>query len=345
MGMVRSGDIQYKLEEINNILGKKYVQEHPEKKRDWRTYESEFSQRIKTAMEELDPLISKAVSIMHIERPGHPHSLSLCQRVKLILIKQLVGKSNRMFANMLDIFSMLSGIDISYKTIERLYSYNDIVMARFNLHVLLLKNKDITNADATGDGTGYSLTVKKNYETYAQGLKDLAKENKEIGNKDHKDKKTKGHRKRLFAYSFSIMDLRTRMYIASGTSMKSERNAYDNAMRIINKIGINIDTIRLDRYYSSLSYVDKLGNTKVYIIPKKNSTLRGTHKWKSIIREFVNDTMNYLEKYHQRSNSESGFAADKKMLGWNMAQRRDDRINNALLCTNVWHNLFNMGRY
>ncbi|AGO60105.1 ISNCY-like element ISFac3 family transposase [Ferroplasma acidarmanus] len=346
MGLVRSEDIQYKLEEINNILGKKYVQEHPEKGRNWRTYESEFSRRIKTAMKELDPLIEKAVSIMHIaKRPGHPHSLLLAQRVKLILIKQLVGESNRMFVNMLDIFSMLSGIDVSYKTIERLYSDNEVVMAIFNLHVLLLKNKNIANSDATGDGTGYSLTVKKNYESYAQRLKDLAKENKEIGKEEHKDKKSKGHRKRLFAYSFSIMDLRTRMYIASGTSMKSERNAYDNAMRIVNKIGINIDSIRLDRYYSSPSYVDKLGDTKVYIIPKKNSTLHGSHKWKSIIREFLNDTMNYLEKYHKRSNSESGFAADKKMLGWNMAQRRDDRIGNALLCTNVWHNLFNMGRY
>ncbi len=114
MGMVRSEDIQYKLEEINNILGKKYVQEHPEEDRDWRTYQSEFSQRIKTAMKELDPLIGKAVSIMHIvKRPGHSYSLSLDQRVKLILIKQLIGKSNRMFVNMLDIFSMLSGIDVS----------------------------------------------------------------------------------------------------------------------------------------------------------------------------------------------------------------------------------------
>ena len=56
---------------------------------------------------------------------------------------------------MLDIFSMLSGIDVSYKTIERLYSDNEVVMAIFNLHVLLLKNKNIINSDATGDGTGY----------------------------------------------------------------------------------------------------------------------------------------------------------------------------------------------
>ena len=64
--------------------------------------------RIKTAMKNLDPLIQEAVSsIKIIPRPGHPHSLTLEQRVKLILVKQLVGESNRMFANMLAVFSML----------------------------------------------------------------------------------------------------------------------------------------------------------------------------------------------------------------------------------------------
>ena len=41
------------------------------------------------------------------------------------------------------------------------------------------------------------------------------------------------------------------------------------------------------------------------------------------MKEFVENTMSYLEEYHKRSNSESGFAADKKMLGWNVAQRRE----------------------
>lgn len=58
--------------------------------------------------------------------------------------------------------------------------------------------------------------------------------------------------------------------------------------------------------------------------------------------EFVKNTMQYLEQYHKRSNSESGFAADKKMLGWGIAQRREDRINCAQICTGLWHNLFNL---
>jgi len=126
--------------------------------------------------------------------------------------------------------------------------------------------------------------------------------------------------------------------------MKSEKGAYDRAMDLLSSIGVGMDSIRLDRYYSSPSYMDKLGNTKVFVIPKKNATLNGSQKWKNTMRDFVENTMPYLEQYHQRSNSESGFAADKRMLGWSIAQRRDDRIDSALFCTGVLHNLFNMGR-
>ncbi len=31
------------------------------------------------------------------------------------------------------------------------------------------------------------------------------------------------------------------------------------------------------------------------------------------------------------------------MLGWNITQKRDERIDNVLFYTNVCHNLFNMG--
>jgi len=54
--------------------------------------------------------------------------------------------------------------------------------------------------------------------------------------------------------------------------------------------------------------------------------------------------MEYLEQYHQRGNSEAGFVADKKMLRWGIAQRREDRIDSALFCTGLWHNLFNLNR-
>jgi transposase len=78
------------------------------------------------------------------------------------------------------------------------------------------------------------------------------------------------------------------------------------------------------------------------LIPKKNATVKGSWKWKETMIEFVKDTMRYLEQYHKRSNSESGFSSDKKMFGWGIAQKRDDRIDCANVCTSLWHNLFNL---
>jgi len=70
---------------------------------------------------------------------------------------------------MFEIFSMVSGIDISYKTVERLYLNELVMMALHNMQVLSLK-KGIRESDATGDGIVYSMTV-KNYESYAQNLR------------------------------------------------------------------------------------------------------------------------------------------------------------------------------
>ena len=61
------------------------------------------------------------------------------------------------------------------------------------------------------------------------------------------------------------------------------------------------------------------------------------------MKEFVENAMPYLKQEHQRGNSVTGFAADKKIPDWNTAQRRDGRIDNALFCTGVWHNLFHKG--
>ena len=81
-------------------------------------------------MKALDPLIHEAASTTRVTKPkfGKPDSITLEQKVELLLVKQLVGKSNRTHANMQDVFSMLSGIDVSCKTIERLHSDKDVMM-------------------------------------------------------------------------------------------------------------------------------------------------------------------------------------------------------------------------
>mgnify|MGYP001611632424 FL=1 len=334
---ITTKEVRETVDMLDEII-EEYKEKTPSKKRDWRTYEQRLAKRIKEAIRELEPLIDEAVSSIKIvngETRGRPSELTLKQKVILVLIHRLVGKSNRGMSCMLAIFCLLSDVDVSYKTVERLYSEELVIMALHNLHVLVLRRKDVKNVNGTGDGTGYSLTIKKHYATEAQKLKDKLKSTSK-----------KERKKKQFAYCFKLMDIDTHMYITYGTSFKSENEAYQQALDMLKKLNLNIslDSIRLDRYYSKQQYVKQLdenfANIKIYLIPKKNATVNGTWKWKRMLYEFTGKTQEYLKEYFQRNHSEAGFSEDKQRFGWKLNQKREDRIDTAIFCNLIWHNLF-----
>ncbi|MEM5793314.1 MAG: ISNCY family transposase, partial [Candidatus Aenigmatarchaeota archaeon] len=116
------------------------------------------------------------------------------------------------------------------------------------------------------------------------------------------------------------------------------------ARNMVKDMGISVKSIRLDRYHSHQSIINEFNpNTKIYIIPKKNSTIKGLPKWKEILKNFVTNTFSHLNEYYKRNNSESWFSVDKRMCGWKVWQKREDRIETALLCKGIWHNLFLIG--
>ncbi|HIH22645.1 MAG: hypothetical protein A3A72_02390 [Deltaproteobacteria bacterium RIFCSPLOWO2_01_FULL_38_9] len=333
-------DVAEKLKDIDEFLLEDYRKKHPDGKRDWRTYEEQYALRIKEAMKQLRPLVDEAVDTIQIApAPGRPHELTLKQRVLLLLLHRLFGESNRMMTSMLAIFSVLSDIDVSYKTIERLYSDEEVDMALHNLHVLILKKKGVKDIDAAGDGTGYSLTISKHYATETQKRGERMKE-AETQQPENKEGKTV----QAFVYSFKLIDIKTRMYVAQGTSMKSEKEAYEKAMKMIASTDIKLNSIRLDRYYSCAYYFDGFSrDTKIYVIPKKKTRMRGNWNWKRTLIDFVKNTEGYLEQYYLRETSENGWSVDKRRFGWEIAQRRNDRIDTADFCTAIWHNLFEIG--
>jgi len=141
------------------------------------------------------------------------------------------------------------------------------------------------------------------------------------------------------------MDIQTRRYIAYGMSFKSEKEAFLSAIKMLKEMGtkINIESLRLDRYYQQayVEYLEKqLGKVTFYIIPKKNATVKGSWEWKRMLYRFVHDIKGFLKEYFQRNQSESGFAEDKKRTGWRLGQKRPDRVNTAIVLTGVWHNLY-----
>jgi transposase len=104
--------------------------------------------RLKGAIRNLEPLINEAINIEIHRGPGRPLGLDLKHSVTILLTKELIGKSNRSMASMLDLFSLLSGIDVSYKKVEILYSNYDVSLAIQNLHMLILREKGVKKINA-----------------------------------------------------------------------------------------------------------------------------------------------------------------------------------------------------
>jgi len=333
--LIKTKDVREVTKILDDII-EHYKATTEEKKRDWRTYEQKFAERVKTAMRELSPLIEEAIASFKVykgETRGNKSSITLKQKVILLLLKHLFGRSNRSMANMLVVFSLLTDVDVGYKTLERLYSDPEVIVTLHNLHQIMLKKKGVEQANCGGDGTGHSLTIKKHYASEAQKLKEKVKLTKHCSNS-----------KKMFVYSFAMIDLKTRMYIAYGTSIKSEKETLVQAIKMAKELDIKIKKIRLDKYYSCQKYVRLLEEAfkgiEVVLIPKKNATLKGPWKWKNMLHDFVLDPFSYLEDYFQRNQSESGFSEDKKRTGWKIMQKRDERIDTAYFCTVLWHNLF-----
>lgn len=329
MAQLREKHIHDKLRELESFLLEQYKKEHPQKEKDYAEYEKEFKRRFRRAMDNLNPLIEQATANLKFYRArGDKPTLKVDQRLRLLLLSQLAGKSNRMMAYTTRLFSLITGIDRSYKTIERLYSDPEVEVALFNLWVLILKRKKVREVDTTGDATGFGLFISKHYSSYAKKLKEKAKDSE--------------FTKKAFVYKFSLMDLKTKMYVCSGTSLVSEAKAFHKAMDMLKELDIKIKSVRLDRYYSFPCYAKLFPGAKFYIIPRKDAKPGNGTEWLHALQSFVWDTMNHLEEYFKRENSESGFGADKKMFGWRVRQRREDRMDTALFCRDIWHNLFRL---
>jgi transposase len=331
---------------LDDII-EEYKVASPASERDWRTYEQRVANRLRTAFNELNPLVQDAVHSLRFskgEMRGAKPKLTLEQKVFALLLKHLIEKSNRDMSFMLVVFQWLSHIEVSYKTIERLYSDLEVILVLYNLHALMLQRKGIRHVDCSGDGSGYGLCVRKHYATEAGKLKDKMKT---VSGQKAKNNGKKKRKKALFVYSFVLMDIRTRMYIAFGKSFKSEKEAFLSAIKMVKelKLDIVIDSLRLDRYYQqgSVKFVEKeIGKMRFYIIPKKNATIRGSWQWKRMLHQLVHDTEGFLTEYFQRNQSESGFAEDKRRTGWQLGQKRSDRVNTANILTGVWHNLYRL---
>lgn len=136
--------VQLRNKSLKKVLKKldieieKYKEDNPwEDKRDWKTYEEELYNRILQAIYGYEIFIDRAIKTLNINDEyvfGRPPTLKTKQKCILLLLKQLIGKSNREMALLTLVFSALNNLHISYKTIERLYSDNKVALVFKQLH-------------------------------------------------------------------------------------------------------------------------------------------------------------------------------------------------------------------
>lgn len=273
-------------------------------------------EKVKQRLERLHEYIGQAASFVKVTKTRGPEKeLDLVQRTTLFLFARLMNKSNRDMEEILILLQLLFGTPVSYKTIERLYSDEDVKLVLHNLFQLLLKDENISGS-MTGDGTGYSVTVTKHY-------------------RSNPSKKGKGYR-----HIFRLMDIATGMYVGVGYSCVSEMQAFHKALEMTKSFGIRIDTLRLDKYYSSRKVLKLFGeDVSVFVIPKKNISVIGL-EWSRVIRNIMAAPFVYLKNYFKRNLSESGFSSDKRRFGGLIRQKLEDRQNMAMFAIGLLHNLF-----
>jgi transposase len=327
--MLTNKQLREKISILDELIDK-YNSSKKNSERDFSKYESEYLQRLKQAITFFQSLTRKAIELTTFVKNnvGRPEKLTLEQRVKILLIQRYMQRSNREMSEMLLLFTYLQGIEISYKTIERLYDDERIKIILFNMNSLIHRELNLSKSNCTGDGTGFMLSIKEHYATIAQKLKEKGKIN---------------NRKRKKFYSFTLMDIDKRIYLSYGVSYKSEKDAYNKAISMLSRTKINLDSIRLDRYYSGKNLVKSLNQQfkgiKCYLIPKKGSIVRGSMPWRKMLSEFCNNTLQYFQEYFKRNQSESAFSEDKRRFGWRIPQKIESRIDSAYFSIFTWHNL------
>ena len=201
------------------------------------------------------------------DHTGRPPKVTPEQKVVMLLLKEIFSLSNRKMSGLLSLFGPLTDIDICYKTVERAYSSLPVRLIIHNMFVLLASG---AGGNLTGDGTGYSLSITRHYRSMRENSNGNCMET----NPDH----------RLFVYAFAILDLGTKLYVAYGVSMKSEKDAYRDALRMLDITLTDAGSIRLDQYYCTQYTLDDFSEgTKVFVIPRRNTTISGPPAWRELI--------------------------------------------------------------
>lgn len=326
--MITNKELRKTLDEMSYL--KKYYNKYcsVEKKKFSKEYDKRLRNETRTVFRMINEDVDKASELITIKQATGRPLKDRAMLTKLHLIQRLFNLTNRQMESFTDILIFAQHETFSYKTIERAYDDPIVRMIIHNLFVLTCGEPREINSSA--DGTGISLTITKHYRT--DRINDLKNEEETSKRKE-------------YLYTVAIIDLDTNLYVGFACGFKSEKKLFLEAKQMLFNNGFSINSIRLDKYYSHQSLMQEFNsNTKVYLIPKKNATIKGSFEWKHLLKKFVSKPLDYLSEYYKREKSESANSKDKKRCSL-IRQRKPERIMGAAFTNAVLHNLSTIALY
>ena len=299
-----------------------------EKKKFSKDYDKRLRSETRNVFRMINQDVDKAAKYIKIKQGNGRPLKDRIVLTKLHLIQRLFDLTNRQMESFIDILIFANTEVFSYKTIER--AFDDPIVRMIIHNLFVLSSGEPREIDSSADGTGISLTISKHYKT--DRLKDLAN-------------KSETSKRKEYLFSVMIIDLDTNLYVGYAVGFKSEKQLFIEAKKMLFDNGFFIKSIRLDKYYSHQSIMSEFDkDTKIYLIPKKNATIKGSFEWKKMLKKFVDNTLGYLAEYFKREKSESANSKDKKRCSL-IRQRLSGRIMGAAQTNLVLHNLSTIALY
>jgi transposase len=274
-------------------------------------------QKVKHRLQELPRLVQLAAEKVKVVKDsrGQHTAVPIAKRVMLLIFKRLTERSNRGMEDLLTAFEPLFEFQRSYKFIERLYSDLEVRLVLHNLFILMVREEGVSGHYA-GDGTGYALTIEQHY------------------------RKAPQKRGKKYALLFFIIDIETNFYVGYGHSHISEMDAFHKACAVLRELRIPVESMRLDKYYSSRKVIRLFSReVSLYLIPKKNIARFGA-QWPAIFQKILDDPIAFLHEYFYRNLCETSNSTDKNRFGNYIHQQRIERQETETKCLAVLHNIF-----
>lgn len=266
---------------VPKLREKGFYPSQAQRKIDWPTYNQNEIDNIIEVLDFISNIVD-AIELPSIDgktgRPlTNPHSLA-----KAILLCEELHLDERNAQGWLNILGPRIGITehLDDRVIGDASTKPEVI---YILKKVFENNKD-SNGTLAGDGTGLERTRKQNYES---------------------TKKKEG------TYMTSIVDTREVVQAFDISGTQECKIMHELIMQVKGKI------LTLDAGFVDRKLVDKIVEQQMtpYVFPKKNIVLNGHPAWKLMYLDLLNNVIDWLIEYHQRSHSESFHSSFKRTNG------------------------------